>query len=173
MTQEVDTQGSQSRTLAIDGNSEADIWPLLAGMRFFFAAWVLFAHTYNFGPHERAMPVFSKSGLIAVLCFFVISGYSIHHSISERPYQYRRRRFWRVWPIYILCVSWSLANYLIFGTVIDGHNVVYAMPPAWLWVAYGLLLQVFVWPSFIDVFFPAGRYQLRPCTMPSHPSLSR
>jgi hypothetical protein len=47
---------------------------LLGG--FLFGLRVLFDHTYNFGPLDRAMPVFTKSGLIAVGCFFVISGFS-------------------------------------------------------------------------------------------------
>src|ERR1700733_8297278 len=82
----------------------SNIWPLLAGLRFFFAAWVLFDHTYNFGPADRAMPVFTKSGLVAVLCFFVISGFSIHYSIATKPAGYLTRRFWRIMPSQVLSV---------------------------------------------------------------------
>src|SRR5437764_14595456 len=81
------------------------IWPLLAGLRFFFAAWVLFDHTYNFGPADRAMPIFTQSGLVAVMCFLVISGFSIHHSIVNRPEGYGASRFWRIGRINIVAVA--------------------------------------------------------------------
>ena len=49
-------------------------WPVLGALRFLLAMWVLFDHTYNFGPADRAIPVLTRSGLMAVMCFFVISG---------------------------------------------------------------------------------------------------
>jgi peptidoglycan/LPS O-acetylase OafA/YrhL len=89
---------------------ERSIWSILGGLRFFFASWVLFAHTYNFGLHSRAMPVPSQSGLVAVVCFFAISGFSTHHSITTRPIGYYRHRFWRIFPTHITAVTLALAN---------------------------------------------------------------
>jgi peptidoglycan/LPS O-acetylase OafA/YrhL len=130
------------------------IWPVLSGLRFLFATWVLFAHTYNFGMHSRAMPVPSQSGLVAVVCFFAISGFSIHHSIKTRPNGYYRRRFWRIFPIHITAVTLALAGYAVFGHIFDGHGREYPIPGAFQWLQYYLLIQVFFYPSYIDVLFP-------------------
>src|SRR5216683_2604116 len=94
---------------------ERSIWSILAGLRFFFATWVLFAHTYNFGLPSRAMPVPSQSGLVAVLCFFAISGFSIHHSITKQPNGYFERRFWRIFPTNFTAVTMALVAYAVLG----------------------------------------------------------
>ena len=60
-------RGTAAKLERLEG--ESNIWPLLAGLRFFFATWVLFDHTYNFGPADRAMPIFTKSGLVADVLF--------------------------------------------------------------------------------------------------------
>jgi peptidoglycan/LPS O-acetylase OafA/YrhL len=130
------------------------IWPVLSGLRFLFATWVLFAHTYNFGQHSRAMPVPSQSGLVAVVCFFAISGFSIHHSIESRPSGYYRRRFWRIFPIHITAVTLALVSYAVLGNIFDGHGREYPIPGAFQWVQYYLLIQVFFYPKYIDVLFP-------------------
>jgi peptidoglycan/LPS O-acetylase OafA/YrhL len=133
---------------------DQNIWPVLSGLRFLFATWVLFAHTYNFGLHSRAMPALSQSGLVAVVCFFAISGFSIHHSIKTRPSGYYRRRFWRIFPIHITAVTLALAGYAVFGHIFDGHGREYPIPGAFQWLQYYLLIQVFFYPSYIDVLFP-------------------
>lgn len=135
-------------------NSVAQTLSILAGLRFFFAMWVLFAHTYNFGLHSRAMPVFSQSGLIAVLCFFAISGFSIHHSIALQPKGYYRRRFWRIFPIHITAVTLALVDYAVLGHIFDGHGREYPLPGVFLWLQYYFLVQVFFYPRYIDVLFP-------------------
>jgi peptidoglycan/LPS O-acetylase OafA/YrhL len=135
-------------------NSDIPVLSVLAGLRFFFAMWVLFAHTYNFGLHSRAMPVFSQSGLIAVVCFFAISGYSIHYSIASQPEGYYRRRFWRIFPVHITAVTMALLDYAVFRQVFDGHGREYPLPGALLWIQYYFLIQVFFYPRYIDVLFP-------------------
>ena len=61
-------------------------WPVLGALRFLLAMWVLFDHTYNFGPADRAIPVLTRSGLMAVMCFFVISGFLItSHLLTRTP----------------------------------------------------------------------------------------
>jgi peptidoglycan/LPS O-acetylase OafA/YrhL len=132
---------------------KSNIWPQLAGLRFFFAMWVLFDHTYNFGPADRAIPVLTKSGLMAVMCFFVISGFSIHHSIKNKPDGYGRRRFWRIFPLNALAVfiGW-------FAWSVMGLSGGYGTPPFPVttldFIGCLLLLQVF-FPVMVPFFFPA------------------
>jgi len=130
-----------------------NIWPLLAGLRFFFAMWVLFDHTYNFGPAERAMPIFTKSGLVAVMCFFVISGFSIHHSIASRPNGYGVRRFWRIMPTNVLAVAIGWTAYVVLG-LSGGYGTPPVPPTAIQWIGSLLLLQC-VLPVTIPFLFPA------------------
>lgn len=130
-----------------------NIWITLAGLRFFFAAWVLFDHTYNFGPADRAMPVWTKSGLVAVMCFFVISGFSIHHSISARPEGYGWRRFWRIAPTNALAVvigwfAWSVLH------LSGGYGTPPGPVPWWKFVGSLMLLECLV-PVVIPFLFPA------------------
>jgi len=131
----------------------AQFWASLAALRFFFAMWVLFDHTYNFGPADRAMPVFSKSGLMAVMCFFVISGFSIHHSITVAPQGYGQRRFWRIFPINALAVgigwfAWSVLN------LSGGYGTPQVAPAAWDFIGCLLFLEVIL-PVMIEFLYPA------------------
>jgi peptidoglycan/LPS O-acetylase OafA/YrhL len=128
-------------------------WSTLAGLRFLFAMWVLFDHTYNFGPTDRAIPVLTKSGLMAVMCFFVISGFSIRHSIETKPTGYLRRRFRRIFPINAAAVfiGW-------FAWSVLGLSGGYGTPPFKVttrdFIANLLLLEAFL-PVMIPFFFPA------------------
>jgi peptidoglycan/LPS O-acetylase OafA/YrhL len=130
-----------------------DIWPILAGMRFFFATWVLFDHTYNFGPKDRAMPIFSLSGLMPVLCFLAISGFSIRHSITTKPKGYFERRFWRVVPTNVACTTLALISFLAMGGVLTRGQEVYSMPSALTWLVYFVPAQA-IFPVFINALFP-------------------
>ena len=126
---------------------------MLAGLRFFFAMWVLFDHTYVSVRRTRAMPVFSKSGLMAVMCFFVISGFSIHHSITVAPQGYGQRRFWRIFPINALAVgigwfAWSVLN------LSGGYGTPQVAPTAWDFIGCLLFLEV-VLPVMIEFLYPA------------------
>jgi peptidoglycan/LPS O-acetylase OafA/YrhL len=132
---------------------DRSIWSLLAGARFFFAMWVLAAHTYNFGIESRALPVPSRSGLVAVLCFLAISGFSIHHSINSQPAGYGRRRALRILPVHLVAVGITLIAYLFFGELYIGGGA-QPMPSWWQWAAYFSLLNFLILPSIIDVLFP-------------------
>jgi peptidoglycan/LPS O-acetylase OafA/YrhL len=145
--------GQQIVTDADRSVRKSNIWPLLAGLRFFFAMWVLFDHTYNFGPADRAMPIFTKSGLVAVMCFFVISGFSIHHSIANRPKGYGTRRFWRIAPTNALAVAIGWFAYVVLG-LSGGYGTPPVTPTAAQWVGSLLLLQC-VFPVGIHFLFPA------------------
>jgi peptidoglycan/LPS O-acetylase OafA/YrhL len=144
-------RGTATKLERLEG--ESNIWPLLAGLRFFFATWVLFDHTYNFGPANRAMPIFTKSGLVAVMCFFVISGFSIHHSIANRPQGYGARRFWRIAPTNALAVAIGWLAYVVLG-LSGGYGTPPIAPTAIQWIGSLLLLQC-VFPVAIHFLFPA------------------
>ncbi len=120
--------------------------------------WVLFDHTCNFGPADLAIPVVTKSGLMAVICFFVISGFSIRQSIETKPTGYLRRRFWRIFPINALAVfiGWFAWSAL-------GLSGGYGTPPFKIttrdFVGCLLLLEAFL-PIMIPFFFPAWSLSL-------------
>ncbi|CCD95978.1 putative acyltransferase [Bradyrhizobium sp. ORS 375] len=128
-------------------------WPVLGGLRFLLAMWVLFDHTYNVGPAERAIPVLTRSGLMAVMCFFVISGFSIHHSIASRPEGYLRRRVLRILPLNVLAVAIGWLAWSVFGAA-GGYLVPAKAPTAWQFIGCMLLLEAFV-PVMISFLYPA------------------
>jgi peptidoglycan/LPS O-acetylase OafA/YrhL len=138
-----------------------DIWTVLAFMRFLLAIWVLFAHTLNFGPAARAMPVPSSNALVAVYCFLAISGFSIHHSIAQRPEGYGMRRFWRIAPTHVVSVVLALLAYYSFGPVLfDGRNNPWPLPPLGGWVAAAILLQALLPIARLAVLFPSWSLSL-------------
>lgn len=128
-------------------------WSTLAVWRFLLALWVLFDHTYNYSPPGHAMPVFTKSGLMAVMCFFVISGFSIHHSIESRPQHYLRRRIWRIMPINTLAVliAWAAWSSGVSGNYLMPYT---NHPNGWHFLGLLFLLQVAL-PVMVSFMFPA------------------
>jgi peptidoglycan/LPS O-acetylase OafA/YrhL len=129
------------------------LWSILAGLRFGLAMWVLFDHTYSFAPFDHAIPFPTKSGYFAVFCFFLISGFSIHHSIVEEPTGYFSRRFWRIVPVNVVAVAIAWSAYSVFG--LSGQYAVPETPPSiWEWVAYLLLLQG-VFSAHISIVQPS------------------
>jgi len=130
-------------------------WTILALMRFAFALWVLFAHTYNFGAVGYKVPVPSENALVAVYCFLAISGFSIHHSIITQQNGFLVRRFWRIAPIQICSLALAGLVYLVCGTVIkDGFGNLPPFPSFDRWMGCALLLQA-IFPVYIDVLFPS------------------
>jgi peptidoglycan/LPS O-acetylase OafA/YrhL len=154
MSSEIDLAGRGTRIdIATPSRPTPQFWTVLAGLRFFFAMWVLFDHTYNFGPAERAMPIFTKSGLMAVICFFAISGFSIHHSIADRREGYLRRRFWRIVPVNTLAVAIGWIAWSVLG-LRGGYGTPSHALHVLDFVGYLLLLESFL-PIFVDFLFPA------------------
>ena len=87
-----------------------DHWAMLAGTRFALATIVLLGHLYQCTGDQLAISVlgFNLAMLSAVVAFFVISGFSIAHSISTRPKGFYTRRIWRIWPVYLACFAMAL-----------------------------------------------------------------
>lgn len=85
-------------------------WPLLSLLRFVLAMVVVAEHLTVMG-HPN---VFRQIGATAaVYAFFAISGFSIAHSITQEPVGYLRRRFWRIYPVYLVAVLLSYVPFFI------------------------------------------------------------
>ncbi len=89
-------------------------WEVLAGVRFALALIVACGHLTLEGPVSRPIGWLAQgSAFTAVLCFLVISGYSIAQSLARGSNGFYRRRFVRVYPLYAVAVLYGLAAYLL------------------------------------------------------------
>ena len=80
-------------------------WELLAGVRFALALIVVLGHIRWLGaPSATFVRACDFCPYTAVLCFLVISGYSMAHSVVTRPAGFLRRRMTRIYPLYALSV---------------------------------------------------------------------
>lgn len=94
-------------------------WKILAGLRFFLAWLVVCDHLPMFIPMAQPWLTFQKlGGFPAVVGFLLISGYSIAHSITHKPEKFYRRRFLRIYPLYVLAVLLATVPFLFVGPVI-------------------------------------------------------
>jgi peptidoglycan/LPS O-acetylase OafA/YrhL len=95
-----DQTSGPARTLA--PTPTPDHWALLAASRFVLAMIVYMGHLGGtLGNNHYTHEWWNYGELAAVLGFFVISGFSIGHSIDQRPKRYLLRRLWRIWPTYL------------------------------------------------------------------------
>jgi peptidoglycan/LPS O-acetylase OafA/YrhL len=87
-------------------------WAALAGLRFVLATCVVFDHI---GFNDPAVLPYRliPSGYTAVVCFLFISGYSIAASLDREREGYYRRRFVRIYPVYLI------ALFLAWATIKD------------------------------------------------------
>ena len=97
-------------------------WAVLSAMRFFLAMVVMFAHfaAYGFGINHRPLLPFSATA--SVLGFFLISGYSIAYSLKRTQSGFYRRRFLRIYPLYVLSVMFAEALILCLGKNVQVGN---------------------------------------------------
>jgi glycosyltransferase involved in cell wall biosynthesis len=94
-------------------------WSILAGLRFFLAWVVVCDHLRHCVPSNDLLVSFkSFTGFSAVLGFLLISGYSIACSISKGSTGFYRRRFMRVYPLYLIAIFVSFIPFLIAGNEI-------------------------------------------------------
>lgn len=81
------------------------LWPWLALLRFFLAAVVVAAHLRWFFRHHPAVLAAAELGAqVAVIGFFVISGYSIRASLGQHgdgTLAFYVRRVLRIYPLYL------------------------------------------------------------------------
>ena len=106
---------TEASTAGVKSDSK-DLWAVLAGLRGLFAFIVLAYHVKQFVPHSSWLnPVAHLSGFVAVVGFFVISGYSIAHSIEVKPQGFYLRRAERIYPLYLLSCLLALTPFFLFG----------------------------------------------------------
>jgi len=113
MSESIITLPKQSGQQPKTPSQQDETWSILALTRFVLAMIVVATHL----PDELARDPLSSivrhlSGTAAVLCFFVISGYSIAHSIQTSPQGFYQRRANRILPLYLACVAFSAIPYL-------------------------------------------------------------
>ena len=86
----------------------ADRWSALAGLRFILALIVACSHLKGFthasGPFEW---LGSFGAFEAILGFLLVSGYSVGSSYVKETKGFFRRRFLRIYPIYLFAVAFT------------------------------------------------------------------
>lgn len=94
----------------------------LGFIRFFLALAVLYHHSYPLGgfahePFAELIDYQEDAGSIAVLSFFIISGFLIMHSVlfSKNAFSYAWRRFLRIMPGFWVCL---LVTAFFFGPMV-------------------------------------------------------
>ena len=87
--------------------NNSDKWSVLAVTRFLLATCVLITHSGVVAPGTRIFAYLGHTGYPAVFAFFMISGYSIAHSITVSPRGYVWRRAKRIFPSYVAALALS------------------------------------------------------------------
>jgi peptidoglycan/LPS O-acetylase OafA/YrhL len=94
-----------------DAPPSKDQWAILAGLRFFLAVLVVLGHFSLFirlDTHHIIGDGYFNPGS-AVFGFFILSGFSIASSVTRETQGFYRRRFLRIWPLYLGCIAFGLA----------------------------------------------------------------
>ncbi|MDR3707489.1 MAG: acyltransferase [Capsulimonadaceae bacterium] len=111
---------SEPETLSLPkGKPSADQWAVLGGLRFFLAMVVMSRHATIVG--KPFCPFIEQfGGYAAVICFMVISGYSMAHSLTQdsNAARFYVRRFWRIYPVYVTSLALAVA-----ANVLDGFPI--------------------------------------------------
>ena len=94
---------------APEGKPEEPNWPLLGAIRFFLAIVIFNEHT-RLVEGDRFLSELFGGG--AVAAFFIISGFSMAHSLAKGSKGFYERRFYRIWPLYIFSIALALVPML-------------------------------------------------------------
>jgi peptidoglycan/LPS O-acetylase OafA/YrhL len=134
---------AKSIELSKHEKSADNIWHVLGLVRFVLASIVVLTHFERMTPLPAAMRwVPSCGAFAAVLGFFVISGYSIAHSITTKPQGYLRRRIIRIYPAYVVGNILAIIPFVIFGPAIIAGNLLRESPHSiWPFIGNIFLLQ--------------------------------
>jgi peptidoglycan/LPS O-acetylase OafA/YrhL len=95
--------------------TNASQWAILAALRFFLAATVALGHFALFVRNDPTR-MFGDGYLnpgSAVFGFFILSGFSIAASVEREMSGFFRRRFVRIWPLYLATIAFGLAVQLL------------------------------------------------------------
>ncbi|PLY99953.1 hypothetical protein CY652_23600 [Burkholderia sp. WAC0059] len=132
-------------------------WAILAGLRFFLAAVVVLGHfvLYVRPDSHRIFGNGYLNPLSAVYGFFILSGYSIAASLAREGSGFYRRRFVRIWPLYLAAIAFGLASYLVSrGGFVFPIGDQHVPPPTALQVVASLLMLQTVISAPIPVVGP-------------------
>jgi len=121
-------------------------WALLALTRFCLASVVALGHLSWFVPHlgQPLNAIGSLSGKLAVVCFFMISGYSVGYSLLSKTEGYFQRRFLRIYPLYSVAVLFALLLVHLLGPTVSYPGVAFSAPGLKTHMANLLFLQNFI-----------------------------
>ncbi|NPT62596.1 acyltransferase family protein [Paraburkholderia elongata] len=90
-------------------------WAVLAALRFFLAVVVVAGH-FSLYVRLDTLHIFGAgylNPLGAVYGFFILSGYSIAASIERSTVGFIRRRFVRIWPLYLAAIAFGMVACLL------------------------------------------------------------
>ena len=120
----------------------SDVWAVLGGIRFALAMIVLGGHFVVWNASNAAFDqLASLCATTAVLCFLVVSGFSIAHSVGGGTDGFYTRRLLRIYPLYLLAIMAGVAAQLWLG--------LYDVRTPRLVVGNLLFLQTFRYPSLL------------------------
>lgn len=152
-------------------NESKPNWALLAAWRFVLASIVVVFHLQlMWGATFRGSDSIIKLGADnAVLCFLLLSGFSIGHSIKERPQGFVVRRMWRIYPVYLTCLLLSILPFVLWDKMpVTKLNDALVPPTAPQFLAHLFIGQPLLVRSF-NIFGPSwtlgvewGFYMLAP-----------
>ena len=135
------------------GRADGDRWAILAGLRFILAVIVMCHHLSSMSPTRWVGMLGLGNGFAAVLSFFVISGYSMAHSLSKETggaLAFYERRFWRIYPAYLFSLVLAALPVILFATVFTHAPMGFADSPSRNeFIEGALFLQGFTMPGTI------------------------
>jgi peptidoglycan/LPS O-acetylase OafA/YrhL len=124
----------------------ASHWAILGMLRFLLATIVVATHLVWFIP---AVPdwlqfAWELDGKAAVIGFLLVSGYSIHASLSMREDGFIKRRFLRVYPLYFTAVAMTIALEIWQGGEVSAPHHHFQTEGTIAAIGNLLLLQMFL-----------------------------
>lgn len=101
--------------------------PEFEGLRGLLAAWVIFGHILLFSGFEYSQGLFGIifSPVLGVYVFMMLSGFVVTSSLdshSASGIEFLRRRFFRIYPVYLICLTIAILMMPISGIVADSFR---------------------------------------------------
>lgn len=140
-------------------------WAVLALLRALLALIVVATHLVWFVPEtpDWLQTVWDLDGKAAVIGFLLVSGFSIHASLSAKADGFMQRRFLRIYPLYFTCILFAVVLEVWQGGVVEVSHHRFQSEGAIAAVGNFLLLQMFlvkavtfngpVWSISIEFFY--------------------
>jgi peptidoglycan/LPS O-acetylase OafA/YrhL len=111
-----------------------DQWAVLGGIRMLLALSVVTCHcSLVIGRADPQRLLWTFGGFVAVVGFFLVSGYSIAHSLDVQPTGFAQRRIRRLVPLYLAALVFSITPLLFFAaplTLPNGDVISFPRPSA-------------------------------------------